>query len=176
MNHPFFRIMEERQGVRLMEQHGEDLGARMAQAFSSLFAQGYQQVVLVGTDLPVLPATHCTQAFSLLNTHDLVLGPSTDGGYYLIGLRRPVPDLFVGIPWSTEHVFEKTQALATHLGLQMSLLPQVRDLDTADDLLAVIEDTGLLQSKNCPPSLTNRTASVLRMLHERLTAWPEESE
>lgn len=195
-NHVFFKIIAERHGVHLLDQVGEDLGARMDQAFRAIFARGYQRVLVVGTDLPSLPGACYTQAFTLLADHDLVLGPSLDGGYYLIGLRRPAPELFVGMPWSTDRVFALTRAKAEALGLKTGLLPTWRDVDTIEDLLALIDETGLEapshggsrvtglragalrpaearhESRARPsplaPSLSARTAGVLRLLASRL--------
>ena len=207
-SHVFFKIIEERHGVQLLDQIGEDLGARMDQAFRAIFARGYQRVLVVGTDLPSLPGACYTQALSLLADHDLVLGPSLDGGYYLIGLRRSVPELFVGMPWSTDRVFSLTRAKAEALGLKTGLLPTWRDVDTIEDLLALIDETGLEapshggsrvtglragalppsrgfrrtgrpaearhESRGRPsplaPSLSARTAGVLRLLVSRLGA------
>lgn len=181
--HVFFKILEEREGVRLIHQIGDDLGARMEQAFKALFAMDYQRVLLVGTDLPTLPASVYMQALSLLSDHDLVLGPSLDGGYYLIGLKRPAPDLFAGMPWSTDRVLALTQKKADTLGLKTALLPPCRDVDTIDDLLALIHEAGLeargtrqggktLARSPSPlvPSLSVRTAGVLRLLAGRLSS------
>ena len=82
----FFKIMEERQGVRLLDQVGEDVGQRMHHTFTDLFAKGYKQVILVGTDVPTLPLSVYQEAFAILGRSDVVLGPALDGGYYLIGL------------------------------------------------------------------------------------------
>ena len=91
-------------------QKGQNLGQRMANAFSQTFAVGYQRVLLIGTDLPDLPATIVAQAFAALKTHAAVIGPSTDGGYYLIGFSADTftADIFTAIPWGTAQVFEKT--------------------------------------------------------------------
>lgn len=181
-SHVFFKIMEERHGVQLLDQIGDDLGARMDQACNAIFARGYQRVLVVGTDLPTLPASFYAQALGLLSDHDLVLGPALDGGYYLIGLRRPMPDLFVEIPWSTDQVFTLTLKKAEALGLKIGLLPAWRDVDTIDDLLALIKESGLrtedsglrgkAQSSALSPqsSLSARTAGVLRLLASRLHA------
>ena len=173
-DHVFFKIMEERHRVRLLRQTGDDLGARMDHAFKEVFALGYQRALLAGTDVPSLPASYYGQAFSLLSDHDLVLGPSLDGGYYLIGLKQPVPDLFMGIPWSTDQVCSMTRAKAETLGLKTALLPTWRDVDTIDDLVALIEENGLeTRSKKRGPSspaygLSLRTAGALRLLASRL--------
>jgi len=161
-DHVFFRIMEERQGVRLMSQVGDDLGARMTHAMTAAFSQGYRSVLMVGTDLPTLPPGAYSQAVALLARHDLVLGPALDGGYYLVGLTRPLPDLFVGIPWSTDQVLALTRQKADSLGLKTGLLPAHRDVDTIEDLRALIDEAG---GKH---HLSVRTAGALRLLADRL--------
>ena len=167
--HVFFKIMEERQSVRVIDQVGDDLGARMNQVFETLFAQKYTQVVIVGTDVPSLPLEQYKQAFTLLGSHDLVLGPALDGGYYLIGLNRPSPELFTGIPWSTEQVLNLTQEKARALGLRTSLLAPWRDIDTISDLNALIE-AGAVDTKKPKHEQTfsSRTAGALQLLAKRL--------
>jgi len=113
-----------------------DLGQRMAAAFAAAFAAGAGRVALIGTDCPGLRAAHLTQACALLAEHDVVLGPATDGGYYLLGLRQPRPDLFEHKAWSTATVLADTLADAGRLGLRVALLPELRDVDTAADLAA----------------------------------------
>jgi rSAM/selenodomain-associated transferase 1 len=167
----FFKIMEERQGIRLVDQVGEDLGARMHQAFETLFSRGYKHVLIVGTDTPTLPFEQYKQAYAFLESHDLVLGPALDGGYYLIGLSRSIPELFTGIPWSTEHVLTLTQEKARMLGLKMALIAPWRDVDTIDDLRALIEAESLDAKK--PENqrvFSNRTAGALQLLAKRLCA------
>lgn len=167
--HVFFKILEERHGVRLITQTGDDLGARMTRAFADIFALGYRQVLAIGTDLPTLPGSSLGDAVKLLAAHDLVLGPALDGGYYLIGLRKPEPELFAGIPWSTDRVLPLTQQKAAALGLRTALLPVRRDIDTPDDLRAVIEEAGLRsRTPQANKSLSPRTAGVLRLLADRL--------
>jgi rSAM/selenodomain-associated transferase 1 len=165
----FFKIMEERQGVKLIDQTGADLGSRMSQTFETMFARGYTRGLIVGTDVPSLPLDHYRQALAQLETHDLVLGPAIDGGYYLIGLKRTVPDLFVGIPWSTERVLGKTQEKASTLGLKTALLPPWRDVDTIEDLQALIESSTLDAKKpKNEQSFSSRTAGTLQLLAKRL--------
>jgi glycosyltransferase A (GT-A) superfamily protein (DUF2064 family) len=98
-----------------------------------------------------------------------VLGPALDGGYYLIGLKHMVPDLFVGIPWSTDRVLAMTQEKATMLGLKTALLPPWRDIDTIEDLRALI-DTSALDAKKPKneQSFSTRTAGTLQLLAKRL--------
>ena len=113
-----------------------DLGQRMTAAFAAAFAAGAGRVVIIGTDCPGLRDGHLAQAVGLLNDHDVVLGPATDGGYYLLGLRQPQPELFQNKIWSTASVLTDTQADARRLGLRVALLPELRDVDTAEDLAA----------------------------------------
>lgn len=165
----FFQIMEERQGVALIDQVGEDVGARMRQAFDSLFARGYRRVIIVGTDIPSLPLDHYQQALTLLDSHDLVLGPAFDGGYYLIGLKRATPELFTGIPWSTDLVLAATQEKAAKLGLATALLPAWRDVDTIADVQALIDASALDAKKpKNEQSFSSRTAGALQLISKRL--------
>lgn len=163
--HVFFKVLEDRQGLRLLDQVGGDLGARMHQAFQELFDRGYRHVVIVGTDVPTLPGSTFAAAFRTLQDHDLVLGPALDGGYYLIGLKRPAPDLFAGIPWSSDQVAALTREKAEVLGLKTALLPPYRDLDRLEDLQALIGE-----AKSAPKTFSPRTAGVLQTLADRLSS------
>lgn len=167
--HVFFKIMEERQGVKLIDQVGDDLGARMSQAFETMFARGYQRLLIIGTDIPTLPLDHFKQTAALLENHDLVLGPALDGGYYLIGLKRPTPELFVDIPWSTDQVLTLTQEKAVTLGLTTALLEPWNDVDTVADLQALVEacNAETKKPKN-DRAFSNRTTGVLQALAKRL--------
>ncbi len=111
-----------------------DLGERMAQAFRAGFDQGDQQIVIIGTDCPWIDRQTIAAAFAALTSHDLVLGPATDGGYYLIGLRKLVPELFQAIPWSTATVCAKTVEIAQAVGISCTLLPALSDIDRPEDL------------------------------------------
>jgi rSAM/selenodomain-associated transferase 1 len=111
-----------------------DLGDRMGRSFQSAFNAGVNRVLLIGTDCPDLDALLLEQAFCQLQHHDLVLGPASDGGYYLIGLRRWIPPLFSGIEWSTAGVLERTLAIAEDLNLSVALLPVLSDVDYPADL------------------------------------------
>ena len=113
-----------------------DLGERMTTAFAAAFAAGAGRVAIIGTDCPGLRASHLTQAFVALQHAEVVLGPATDGGYYLLGLRQPQPTLFANKTWSTDSVLADTMADAHRLGLRVALLPELRDVDNAEDLAA----------------------------------------
>jgi rSAM/selenodomain-associated transferase 1 len=117
-------------------QSGPDLGARMTAAFEWAFARGASRVALVGTDVPDLSRDHVLAAFISLDTHDVVLGPCTDGGYYLVALRRPARELFAGITWSTAAVLSETLARAVGAGLHATLLAPLSDIDDVHDLRA----------------------------------------
>ncbi len=172
--HVFFKVLEERHHVGLLPQIGEDLGLRMRQAFQTVLAQGYRRVLLVGTDLPSLPSSRHGEALRLLADHDVVLGPALDGGYYLIGLTRLIPELFVDIPWSTDQVFPLTVKKTEALGLRTALLPACRDVDRLEDVLALIEESGTDRGRGVRgkgqggTGLSTRTAAVLQMLATRL--------
>ncbi len=111
-----------------------DIGCRMAAAFQASFNAGTNSVVLIGSDCPDLNAQLMAQAFQALRQHDLVLGPAQDGGYYLIGLHRLIPELFTGISWSTAEVLQQTVSIAHRLGLAVAYLPLLSDVDRPEDL------------------------------------------
>jgi rSAM/selenodomain-associated transferase 1 len=112
------------------------LGERMAHAFAEAFAAGAGRVVIIGTDCPGLSADLLRQAFAQLATHDLVVGPATDGGYYLLGMKQLHARLFTDKQWSTATVLPATLADAARLGLRVAQLPTLADVDSAADLAA----------------------------------------
>jgi len=126
----------------LFPQQGDTLGDRMRNAFDRLFAAGYSTVVMIGSDLPSLPTSHVAQAFQYLRDRPdaLVIGPASDGGYYLIGMRRLWPALFTSIPWSTADVLTTTTSIAEKCGLPVSFVSPWHDVDTVDDLRRVLRD------------------------------------
>ncbi len=117
-------------------QQGCDLGARMAGAFRQTFSRGHRLAVIIGTDSPDLPVEYLHQAFRELadDSVDAVFGPSADGGYYLLALKRVHDCLFAGIAWSTGTVIEVSLARAREAGLRVRLLPVWHDVDTVADL------------------------------------------
>lgn len=121
--------------VSLMAQQGEHLGERMARALDTFLEHGYRKAVLVGSDSPDLPLANVEQAFTSLEEANLVLGPATDGGYYLVGEAVHHPELFVDIPWSSDQVFDVTLEKADRSGLKVSLLNEWEDLDDVDALV-----------------------------------------
>ena len=112
----------------------DSLGARMAHAFSAAFGTGAGRAVIIGTDCPGLSAALLTRAFEELLTHDVVLGPADDGGYYLLGMNKLEVELFQNKSWSTATVLPDTLADAARLGLRVALLPTLHDVDSAQDL------------------------------------------
>lgn len=116
-------------------QRGEDLGARMKNAFSDAFKLGIEKVILIGTDCPELDFNRIHEAFASLDTADLVLGPAEDGGYYLIGMKKQSDFLFEGMTWSTSLVLSQTIAKAENQGMIVARLPVLADIDTLEDWL-----------------------------------------
>ena len=122
--------------IRLIPQHGADLGARMDRLLSDLLAEGYAGAIVVGTDTPTLPTGYLEAACAALRTGaaDLTLGPAEDGGYYLLGLAAPAPELFVEVPWGEATVYTTTLARARAGGRRITVLPPWFDVDRPADL------------------------------------------
>ena len=118
----------------VLVQHGNDLGARMLNSFSDQFKMGYSRLIIIGTDCPDLNSELLLNAFNALESHDIVIGPAADGGYYLLGMSKLYPELFEGVEWSTSEVYGQTLYIISKLGLSFSLMPVLRDLDNEDDL------------------------------------------
>lgn len=116
------------------QQHGGDLGRRMNNAFEELFGKGYERIVIIGSDCPEITTDLLNQAFSLLCTKEAVIGPSHDGGYYLLGLTRLIPGIFENKSWSSEYVFNETMATLCAENCTYEILPVLRDVDRAEDL------------------------------------------
>ena len=120
--------------VRPVPQGEGDLGRRMHLAFAEAFEQGMRRVVLIGTDCPGIRSDHLARAFQALKRKDVVIGPARDGGYYLIGLRRPAHELFEGVPWGTGEVLESTLDAAAANGRKVDLLDRLEDVDCPEDI------------------------------------------
>ena len=106
----------------------------MENAFEWGFANGYDRILLIGSDCADLSPEILNQGFAALDRHDLVLGPANDGGYYLIGLKAPLPAVFHNKPWSTDAVLQLTLASAIGEEKSLFLLPERIDIDTEEDL------------------------------------------
>lgn len=126
------------EGVFFIEQEGADLGERMFNVFNALHAEGCGAVALIGSDAPDVPKERIGEAFRALEGGaDAVFGPAVDGGYYLVGLKRPTRVLFEGIEWSTPTVMEKTIERLEALAIPYSLLPEWHDIDRPGDLALI---------------------------------------
>lgn len=115
-------------------QHGSDLGERMLHSVASGFEAGYHHIVVIGSDCPELTGELLEKAFTSLNEADVVIGPSKDGGYYLIGFSLYVPAVFKNISWSTPDVFSATLDILERKGLSVAVLEELNDIDTEEDL------------------------------------------
>ncbi len=118
----------------LLPQPETSFGERVQVGFQDIFELGAERVILVGGDTPHLTASRIEEGFSALDSDDVVLGPCTDGGYYLIGMKTPNAALFEGIAWSTPDVLAQTRAHAIRLGCRCHELSTSFDVDDADDL------------------------------------------
>ncbi|NTU57808.1 MAG: glycosyltransferase [Chlorobiaceae bacterium] len=125
-------------------QEGNDLGERMHRAFLKGFALGFRHIVLIGTDCPELSTFLIDRAFQSLSEEEVVMGPARDGGFYLVGLNRPFPELFLGRTWSTSSVLHESLGIIRASNASCSLLPALSDIDTIDDLI----NSGLWDNRN----------------------------
>ena len=131
-NHSGFFEGIESLGMNLFTQRGKDLGDKMRQAFVDRFSEGYKKVVIIGSDSPSLPVSYINKA--LASEKDLVLGPSTDGGYYLIAMSGTLSEVFSGVAWGTENVLDETLKKIKGTSISFELLPIWYDVDSPDDL------------------------------------------
>ena len=122
-------------------QAGKDLGERMKRAFICVFSQGYSEVLLIGSDIPDLQGRIIDEAFEGLKNNEAVVGPAFDGGYYLIGFKKDtfLPEIFQGIHWGTDTVFEKTMKIFKSIDYRVHVLTRWRDVDRIEDLKALFE-------------------------------------
>ena len=150
--------------VTYCDQGQGDLGQRMARAVQEHFAKGMRRVVLLGSDCPENRAANLSTCFALLKTHPCVLGPATDGGYYLVGLNAPCPALFEGIDWGTERVLRQTLAVAPPA---TALLPQLNDVDRAEDVPARI--SVIIPAMNEEQNVSLAVLSVRQGFHAECT-------
>jgi rSAM/selenodomain-associated transferase 1 len=137
-------------GFKFLAQRGESLGERLCNATDDLLNRGFTSVCLLNSDSPTLPRSIVSRAIELL-AHDgerAVFGPAEDGGYYLIGLKRPHPNLFDRIPWSTPDVLALTMERASEISLPVELLPPWYDVDDAETLHRLCEELFSAPSQN----------------------------
>ncbi len=128
----------------LIAQRGETLNERLEDVLSTCWQQGFAMVCAMNSDSPTLPADYLAQAFVALEKEetDVVLGPCEDGGYYLIGWKRPYPRLIRDVTMSTDHVLQDTLTIAKEMNLRVHLLPGWYDVDTAVDVARMEEELG----------------------------------
>lgn len=148
--------------ARCCPQSGADLGQRMHHALETVLAMGYDGCLLLGADLPFLGEEEIRAAAERLEQHDVVLCPSPDGGYWLVGLHRPCPSLFQGKRYGGDSVLADALACCAGQGLRVGLGPVWADLDTPEDL-----DACFAQLETLPSSHNSRTAACLRHLQGR---------
>jgi rSAM/selenodomain-associated transferase 1 len=117
----------------LIAQGGADIGERMDNAICDLLTIGAEKAIITGADIPDLTSAIIMQAFAALDDADIVIGPAKDGGYYLIGMKSPHPEIFRDIPWSTGKVFEETMRKIEKLRLTCASITTLSDLDTVED-------------------------------------------
>ena len=130
----FFQFFKS-EGTWFPQLKSQSLGDRIHHAMNYVLQQGYRRVVAIGTDSPSLPAEYVAQALEELKKHDTVVGPSEDGGYYLIGARKAPKELFQQIDWSTDKVFEQTIARTKEYDLSVQILPAWYDVDDIETLV-----------------------------------------
>ncbi len=147
-----------------MPQRGNNLGARMADAFHTVFSEGIRSALLIGSDLPDLSTTIIAEAFASLKTADAVIGPALDGGYYLIGFNNNsfLPAAFEDIPWGTEDVYTKTLNIFQNHKVGYHPLPVCRDIDCYQDLV------DFWQRNHHQNSLAGNTLTYLAQMDIRL--------
>ncbi len=158
-SHPFFKQCGKDRRLLVLQQEGGDLGARMKAAFEWGFSSGYVRVVIIGTDTPHLPIGFIEEAFASLHGETVVLGPSLDGGYYLIGVTRQMPGLFVNIPWGTDQVLMAT--LKKSGKAPVHLLPFWYDIDRFGDVALLREHLRILNRQGTPCAI--ETGKVLNL-------------
>jgi len=129
-------------GFSYLPQTGADLGERMHNALATCFAEGFRSVVIIGSDSPDLPQRIIEEAFQSLQSHGAVIGPTYDGGYYLIGFSNGsfAASFFENIAWSTDGVYAETVGRFDKEGVSFHVLPRWRDIDTVDDVRALLKD------------------------------------
>jgi rSAM/selenodomain-associated transferase 1 len=135
-----------------------DLGERMQAFFSKRLAEGADRVILLGTDSPNVPLDYIQQAWELLHDNDAVLGPTEDGGYWLVGVSTDVPELFVDIPWSSPQVWEATHKALQNAGRSFASVPDWYDIDEHYDLQRLILD--LQEDVGIEPELDSLLESI----------------
>jgi hypothetical protein len=156
----------EREGSLMLAQRGDELGARLTNCFSDLFEMGYERVVIIGGDSPTLPFEILEYAFDALDDDaTITIGPTEDGGYYLIGARRLHASLFEGIEWSSSQVFAQTRTQAEQAKLTLIELPEWYDVDEPKDLARL--QTEMQEDKELGYHTRRCLKAIARAMRER---------
>ena len=150
------------QSVNYLPQNGDNLGERMKNAFMYSFEKGSKRTVIIGTDSPTLPLSYIRDAFDALNEVPVTIGPTFDGGYYLIGLSERNDTIFDGVDWSTSRVFSQTLTRTQELNKQLCVLPPWYDVDTSDNL-EFLRSHILSMKMSGNSELPNNTMQFLKM-------------
>lgn len=150
-------------GTLMLQVQGVTIGVCLEQSLRALLNLGYQKVLALNTDGPSLPREYLLQAVHLLDAHDLVLGPSEDGGYYLVGIKKRHPTIFENIPWSTGAVLARTLEQAEKLRLRAALTPPWYDVDSPAD------------AKRLQAEINRQPDAMLRHTRRFFTQHPMES-
>jgi rSAM/selenodomain-associated transferase 1 len=139
----------------LLPQQGGDLGVRMETIFAKLAQMGHKNIALVGGDLPPVPLRYIVEAYAFLESsnHRVVLGPSRDGGYYLVGCNQPTPEIFQGMSWSHSQVLAQTRDKLVRLQIDYHILSRWFDIDTPDDLRHLKSVLDAVLEKRMPNTL-----------------------
>jgi len=142
-------------------QRGDDLGMKMEQCLAHAFSNGFDRAVVIGSDVPDLPGEIIDESLAVLKVFDCVVGPSLDGGYYLIGFQRAsfLPEAFRGIEWGTDIVLRQTLDIFWDNKRTVHLLPPLRDIDTPEDLKAFFQKNR--GTPNCPHTMAFLNQSKL---------------
>ena len=152
----FARVAADR--YEFIPQCDGDLGVRLQHYFAVARARGMSSILAVGTDSPTLPSRFIEQAFSLLETHDVVIGPAFDGGYYLIGTGARELPIFDGIDWSTPRVLDQTVQRVRDAKASLALLPPWYDIDTADDWMMLCGHIKAMRQAGIDPGVPHTEA------------------
>ena len=146
-------------------QDGVDLGERMHHAFQTLFSKRYEKIVLIGSDLPTISVDIVSQALQDLTNNECVIGPSKDGGYYLIALSKLYSDLFKNLPWSSTDILQKTIEIIENKDLRYTILSEFEDIDTYKEIIALYNE--LKDKPQKDPNFPKYSWSVTSKLLEK---------
>jgi hypothetical protein len=149
---PYFESITPRETL-LLPVEGQDIGACLVQTLGLALNLGYRKVLALNSDGPSVPPEYLEQAANDLDQADVVLGPGEDGGYYLVGLTQPHPEIFSDIAWSTEKVLSQTLERAAGLGLRTALTPPWYDVDTPAEVLRLVKELQAISPDRLPNSL-----------------------